>query len=136
MTVSQGAAIETGGTSMSTQRASVTDAQRKLLRAQLNALKPFRAVRETMPLQYVTAFLLVATEEHLNVSEYAKRAGTSQSLMTRHLADLGAVNRYHEDGFDLVEGYEDIMDRRNRLMRLTTRGKHVAWEMCEALKNA
>jgi hypothetical protein len=81
---------------MPTQKASIDAAQRKLLKAQLNALKPFRAVRETMPLQYVTAFLLVATEEHLNVSEYAKRAGTSQSLMTRHLADLGAVNRYHE----------------------------------------
>jgi hypothetical protein len=58
---------------MPTQKASIDAAQRKLLKAQLNALKPFRAVRETMPLQYVTAFLLVATEEHLNVSEYAKR---------------------------------------------------------------
>src|SRR5260370_34326929 len=83
----------------------------KVLANLLKALKPFRALRETMPLQYVSTFLLVASEEGLNVSTYAKRAGTSQSLMTRHLADLGTVNRYHEDGFGLVEAYHDLMDR-------------------------
>lgn len=113
---------------------SISAEQRTTLKSTLNALKPFRAVRETIPLQYVTAFLLVATEEGLNVSEYAKRAGTSQSLMTRHLADLGSVNRYHEEGLGLVEAYDDLMDRRNRLIRLTAKGKHVAWEICEAFK--
>jgi DNA-binding MarR family transcriptional regulator len=113
---------------------AITAAQHDTLKATLNALKPFRKLRETMPLQYVTAFLLVATEEHQNVSTYATRAGTSQSLMTRHLADLGTVNRYHEEGFGLVEAYDDLMDRRNRLIRLTAKGKHVVWEMCEALK--
>lgn len=108
--------------------------QRAALKKALTMLAPFRSVRETMPLQYVTAFLLVATEEGLNVSEYAKRAKTSQSLMTRHLSDLGVVNRYHEEGFGLVEGYEDLMDRRNRLIRLTEKGKGVAWEMTQALK--
>jgi DNA-binding MarR family transcriptional regulator len=117
---------------MTSFKPSVTAEQRALLKSQLNALKPFRKVREAMPLQYVTAFLLVATEENLNVTEYAKRAGTSQSLMTRHLMDLGAVNRNHEEGFGLVEAYDDLMDRRNRLMRLSAKGKHVVWEMCEA----
>jgi hypothetical protein len=51
----------------------------------LNALKPFIVLRDTMPLQHVRAFLLVAAEEGLNVSTYAKRAEISQSLMTRHL---------------------------------------------------
>ncbi len=124
-----------GAMSMSAgHRASITADQIRALKSQLNALKPFRKVRETMPLQYATAFLLVATEEHLNVTEYAKRAGTSQSLMTRHLADLGEVNRYHEEGMGLVEAYDDLMDRRNRLIRLSAKGKHVVWEMCEAFK--
>jgi DNA-binding MarR family transcriptional regulator len=117
-------------------KSSVSTEQRVVLKSQLNALKSFREVRATMPLQYVTAFLLVATEEHLNVTEYAKRAGTSQSLMTRHLADLGSVNRHHEEGYGLVEGYDDLMDRRNRLIRLSPKGKHVVWEMCEAFKAA
>lgn len=119
---------------MSNIKPSVSDAQRGTLEKLNRALEPFRAERGTMPLQYVTAFLLVATDEHLNVSEYAKRAGTSQSLMTRHLADLGEVNRYHEEGLGLVEGYDDLMDRRNRLIRLTAKGKSIAWKVCEALK--
>ena len=86
-----------------------------------------------MPLQYVTAFLLVATDEHQNVSEYAKRANTSQSLMTRHLADLGKINRYHKPGMGLVEAYEDLMDRRNSLVCLSAKGKSVVWRICEAL---
>jgi DNA-binding MarR family transcriptional regulator len=87
-----------------------------------------------MPLQYVTAFLLVATEENLNVTEYAKRAGTSQSLMTRHLMDLGVVNRHHKKGFGLVEAYDDPVDRRNRLVHLTLKGHGVVWALCEAVK--
>jgi DNA-binding MarR family transcriptional regulator len=126
--------LGTGELQMTREKPGTTPEQRRVLTAQLNALKPFRKYRETMPLQYVTAFLLVATEENLNVTEYAKRAGISQSLMTRHLADLGEVNRYHETGFGLVEAYDDLMDRRNRLIRLSIKGKHVVWEMCEALK--
>lgn len=113
---------------------SISEAQLKTVKSTLRALKPFREIRETMPLQYVQAFLLVAAEEHQNVSTYAIRAGTSQSLMTRHLADLGDVNRYHEHGFGLVEAYDDLKDRRNRLIRLTPKGKHVVWEMHEAFK--
>jgi hypothetical protein len=63
--------------------------------------------------------MLVATDEGQNVTTYAKRAGTSQSLMTRHLMDLGTVNRHHEEGFGLVEAFDDLIDRRNRLIRLS-----------------
>jgi DNA-binding MarR family transcriptional regulator len=100
----------------------------------LDALEPFYNLRKTMPLQYVTAFLLVAMEENQNVTEYAKRARTSQSLMTRHLADIGMINRYHKPGFGLVEMYADLMDRRNKLVRLTAKGKAIVGKMCEAFK--
>jgi len=119
--------------SRNSQSAKSADDEKKVLASLLKALKPFRAYRNTMPLQYVTAFLLVATDENQNVSEYAKRAGTSQSLMTRHLADLGAVNRYHEEGFGLVEGYDDIMDRRNRLIRLTAKGQRLVGQIFGSL---
>jgi DNA-binding MarR family transcriptional regulator len=100
----------------------------------LDALEPFQKLRKTMPLQYLTAFLHVAMDEHQNVTQYAKRTGASQSLMTRHLADLGTVNRHHEKGFGLVELYEDVMDRRNKLVRLTAKGKGIVRDMSEAFK--
>ena len=104
-----------------------------IFKSMLNAHKPFRKLREDMPLQYVSSFLIVASEEGFNVTEYAKRAGVSQSLMSRHLADLGSVNRHHDEGMGLVETYDDLMDRRNKLIRLTAKGKKVAREVCEAL---
>jgi DNA-binding MarR family transcriptional regulator len=109
--------------------------QAATLKRTYEALRPFRELRETMPMQYVTTFLLVATDENQNVTEYAKRAGASQSIMSRHMADLGAVDRYHEAGFGLVETYEDALDRRNKRVRLTSKGHHVVWEMCEAQRN-
>ena len=121
-------------TKLPTSKSPSPEKQRKITKSMLAALKPFRDFRETMPLQYVQAFLLAATEENLNVSTYATRAGTSQSLMTRHLLDLGEVNRYHEEGMGLVEAYRDMMDRRNVLIRLSVKGKAVVSEMCEAFE--
>ena len=115
------------------KKTSLPTAEAEALKILHDALEPFRAVRGTMPLQYVTAFCLVGSEENQNVSTYALRAGTSQSLMTRHLSDLGDTNRYHEEGMGLLEGYDDLMDRRNRLIRLSPKGKTLAWKVAEAL---
>lgn len=117
---------------MSRFKQTATHDEKVALKTTLVALRPFKALRDTMPLQYVTAFLLVALEEGLTVTEYAKRAGTSQSLMTRHLADLGETNRYHQQGFGLVEQFDNVMDRRERLIRLTARGRHVVYQMSQA----
>ena len=120
--------------SVSKFKQAATHDEKVALKTTLEALRPFKSLRDTMPLQYVTAFLHVALEEGLTVSEYAKRAGTSQSLMTRHLADLGETNRYHTQGFGLIEQFDNVMDRRERLIRLTAKGRHVVYEMAQAHK--
>jgi DNA-binding MarR family transcriptional regulator len=111
---------------------SCSPEQKVLLKNMLNALSPFKTLRPTMPLQYVTAFMCVALNEGENVTWYAQELDISQSLMTRHLADLGTVNRYHEEGFGLIEGYDDLMDRRNRLMRLTSKGRNLVGHIARA----
>ena len=108
--------------------------QRAAYKRLKNALKPFKTLNPNMPLQYVSTLIEVASQEGQNVSTYATRAGISQSLMSRHLSDLGDVNRHHQEGLGLIEEYTDVMDRRNSLRRLTAKGKHVAWEVFEALK--
>jgi DNA-binding MarR family transcriptional regulator len=97
------------------------------------ALRPFFKLRATMPLQYITAFLLVALKEGQTVTELADRAGISPSLMTRHLADLGQMNRYHKDGYDLVESELDPMDRRTKRQRLTAKGQRLVGHLLGAL---
>jgi hypothetical protein len=54
----------------------------------LGALQPFFALKGTLPAR-CKAFLLVALQEGLSVSEYAERAGISMSTMSRNLLDIG-----------------------------------------------
>jgi DNA-binding MarR family transcriptional regulator len=118
---------------MSSFHQSVPDDEKAVLVGLLKALKPFHELNKRMPLQYVTAFLSVAIKEGQNVSEYAKIVGTSQSLMTRHLADIGEINRYHEPGYGLVEAKDDVMDRRNRRNRLSAKGQRLVDRLLGAL---
>src|SRR5258705_169695 len=75
------------------------------LKNALKALQPFIDLRDTMPLQYVRAFMLVATDPGHNVTWYANKAGISPSVMARYLEDIGKVDRYREPGFGLVEQF-------------------------------
>jgi DNA-binding MarR family transcriptional regulator len=112
---------------------SIPDREKAVLISLLKALKPFHDLNSTMPLQYVTAFLQVAIKEGQTVSEYANLSGTSQSLMTRHLADLGTLNRHHEAGYDLVEAKDDPMDRRTKRNQLTAKGQRLVGQLLGAL---
>jgi hypothetical protein len=112
---------------------SISDDDKAALSNLEAALRPFFKLRPTMPMQYVTAFLLVAHKEGQTVRELAKRAGISVSLMSRHLADLSEVNRYREPGFNLVVGTDDPMDRRTSRQRLTVSGHRVVGQIFGAL---
>ena len=118
---------------MSKFKQSVPDDEKAVLVSLQKALKPFYELDSTMPLQYVTAFLQVAIKEGQTVTEYAKTLGTSQSLMTRHLADIGQINRYHEAGYDLVEAKSDPMDRRTKRNQLTAKGQRLVGQLLGAL---
>jgi len=111
----------------------LSDGERDALSNLEVGLRPFFKLRATMPLQYITAFLLVALKEGQTVTELAACAGISASLMTRHLADLGRMNRYHNDGYDLVESELDPMDRRTKRQRLTAKGQRLVGHLLGAL---
>jgi hypothetical protein len=75
------------------RKQTLDEEEQKSLRSMLRALQPFRELRQDMPLQYVASFLWVAVNEGLGVTDYAQRAGVAQSVMTRHLLDLGERDR-------------------------------------------
>jgi DNA-binding MarR family transcriptional regulator len=79
-----------------------------------------------MPLQYVTAFLLVCHEEGMGVGDYAERAGVSVSVMSRHLLDIGDRNRHMEEGFGLVTYRANPMELRKHEYMLTDKGRALA----------
>jgi len=48
------------------------------LKNALKALQPFIDLRDTMPLQYVRAFMLVATDPGHNVTWYANKGASAR----------------------------------------------------------
>lgn len=76
-----------------------------------------------MPAQYIVAFLMVATKEGRGVVDYAKQAGVSVSVMSRHLLDIGERNRHMEKGYGLVTYQPNPLELRKHEYFLTDKGR-------------
>ena len=108
-------------------------AERLALGRCLLVMDAFRAIRRIMPLQEAYAFLLVASEEGCDVSEYAKRAGVTQAVMTRILFALSSRGRQRDAGYGLVQQAADPQDLRRVQTFLTSRGKALMREIVRSL---
>lgn len=112
---------------------SITDEEKARLRSLLAALEPFFGARQTLPMQLVKSFLLAALHEGEGVTELAQRAGLSQSVMSRHLLDIGDRNRHMEAGFGWTTQRPDPMELRKHQVLLTPKGVGLAHQVCRAL---
>ncbi|WP_027565277.1 MarR family winged helix-turn-helix transcriptional regulator [Bradyrhizobium sp. URHA0013] len=119
---------------MSEFKPTLTEEEKAFARSLMLALEPFREIRSTMPLQYVYTFLQVACDEGSGVTEYARSAGVSPTVMTRHLLDIGDRNRNREEGFGLVTQERDRNDLRRHHARVTPTGKVLMRRIINALK--
>jgi DNA-binding MarR family transcriptional regulator len=104
------------------------------LKTAMHLFDTFRALRPTMPLQHAYTFLLVAEEEGLGVKEYAERAGVPQTVMTRHLLDIGQMTRFREPGLGLVMQRQDPLDLRKHQSFLTPKGKALLHRVIGAVR--
>jgi hypothetical protein len=114
-------------------RQTLTSEEKEKLEALLAALEPFRAIRGTMPLQYVIAFLQVCLEEGEGTLEYARRTGVSPSVMSRHLLDIGDRNRHMKEGFGLVTQRQDPLNLSRHQQMLTAKVSGIAHQIARAL---
>ena len=82
------------------------------------------AIDSEMPLGQAKCLCVVAEEEEgLSLSEIAKRAGIGLATASRHIGALGKINRKKEPGLLLIESFEDPMERRKKIIRLTKKGR-------------
>lgn len=112
----------------------LSDEDSKAVKNVLAWMDAFREVRPTMPLQHAYTFLMVAMDEGRSVSEYAERAGTAQTVMTRHLLDIGEQTRTREPGLGLVVRKTDPMDMRKHQVFLTVKGRALLHKIMRAAK--
>ena len=83
-----------------------------------------REVDAEMPLPQVHCLLIIAdAEDGLSLTDLASRASVGLATASRYVGFLGKINRFREEGHQLVESFEDPMERRKKIIRLTQRGK-------------
>lgn len=70
------------------------------------------------------AHVLFAVSEYpgRSMREYAELTDNVLSSMSRHLLDMGEINRFHQPGLGLVEQWPNPQDRRSNVYRLTPKG--------------
>lgn len=77
-----------------------------------------------MPLQQLHCLLVIAgAGEGLSLTELAQKVGIGLATASRYVAALGKQNRHREEGLLLVEAFEDPMERRKKIIRLTKKGR-------------
>ena len=69
--------------------------------------------------------LAVAEFQGRSLREYAELTNNVMSTTSRHMLDLGELNRLHEPGLGLVEQWPNPQDRRSNVYRLTPKGFHL-----------
>lgn len=79
------------------------------------------------------SFLTVSAFEGHSAREYGEMLSLSSSTMSRHLLDLGEMNRKREPGMMLIEQRPDPMDRRRSLYRLTPKGRGLITAILQVL---
>ncbi|MCP1967352.1 MarR family winged helix-turn-helix transcriptional regulator [Bradyrhizobium elkanii] len=110
-----------------------TPDDRALLIRMLNAVNILYSMDHRISTQLARTFLRVAEDEHQTVASLASKCGISAAVMTRHLQNLGSVNRNGNPGLGLVEMVEGLYDRRERRAILTERGAQAARLIYETL---
>lgn len=59
----------------------------------------------------------------MSLSDIAKKASIGLATASRYIGALGKINRKKEEGLQLIESFEDPMERRKKIIRLTAKGR-------------
>lgn len=90
----------------------------------LKFIRGIARIEPDMPLQQLHCLLVIAqAEEGMSLTDIATKVGIGLATASRYVAALGKQNRHHQEGLLLVESFEDPMERRKKIIRLTSKGR-------------
>jgi hypothetical protein len=98
------------------------------------ALKPLTDLRDSIPLSYVTTFLMVALDEGKGVNAYARAVGTVRSSMSRRLREIGGRAKNGGPGLGLVKVEPHPTESQRRQVFLTKKGRSVSNNIFQRLR--
>jgi hypothetical protein len=102
---------------------------KRALNALLWAIKPLANLRGSIPLPFVTTFLVVALDEGKGVGTYARALGVHRAAMSRYLHAIGGRSRNGCSGLGLVTVEPRPNSPTNRQVFLTAKGCALAGEI-------
>jgi DNA-binding MarR family transcriptional regulator len=80
-----------------------TREEREAMERVLWMLDDLRKLKGNLSVHHAMALLRVALGQGKSVAELTKEAGVPQSVMSRHLLDLGPMDRNRDPGMGLIE---------------------------------
>lgn len=102
--------------------ANLSRDERKCIEGALDALDELRAHRPSMTVSQATALLHVALNEGMSIGDLAVKMGVAQSVMSRHMLDLGPYTRSKEPGANLVQHRMSATNLRVHEVIMTAKG--------------
>lgn len=100
------------------------------------AVGVLRAEWPEMPMQTAATFLAVATakDETILMTDLLTIVGLPQSTLSKNVAYLCEWRKHEVPGMNVVETFPDPMNRRQKLVRLTPKGRLIASKITAAIK--
>ncbi len=91
---------------------------------EIQRIRTITKVDPDMTLQQLHCLLVISTEpEGTSLTNIANRVGITLATASRYVSALGKMDRHHREGLKLVESFEDPMERRKKIIRLTSKGR-------------
>jgi DNA-binding MarR family transcriptional regulator len=111
------------------------DDERRSIKRQLHVLERFRMVRHTMPVHLVSALFRVYLDEGKSLIHYAREGGVSQSVMSRHMIELGSEPYRGKPMLGLIEKRTSPTSLREYEIYLTPKGRKAVQEAAQILSS-
>lgn len=90
-------------------------------------IEEFRKLNPEMQAQTILTFCAVASKEGVvGMKDIERMTGMSSASTSRNIAALGPYHRKGNPGMDLVVAFENPDDRREKLLKLTPKGRRIA----------
>ena len=111
-----------------------SEEDKSTIRRLYKVVDAMRKVDSTLPMQTFAAFLVVALDEGMNVSQIGERVGIAQSSASRNVATLSDWDYTKKTGLKLVEYRTDPMNLSTKTVHLSNKGGKLVDDILTALK--
>lgn len=117
----------------------LTQEDKRNLRRLLDALNLFASLQpehktKPLPLDMFRVFLTIAMNEGLGTLELAKHSKIVNTTVSRHIMDMGDLDRYQNEGLELVFQKLDVRDKRRHPTFLSPKGRGFLSRLTDLLR--